>query len=180
MFLTTQILLVTSAVLVYVAITEFRQNRVRNEVVLVLAGLYFVFAAVNQQWMQLLVNVGFAFLLFIPMLYAYSMRMMAGGDLKLFTAALLWVGPFCFLPFIALFSFFIAAQVGAARAGLVGLHQGKNRNGLALAPSIAAALIATFLTGCLDESARAAFISAVGQWVYDWLYWLLPFAPHNG
>jgi len=176
---TAQILLIASCVLAYITITEFRQHRIRNEVVLVLLGLYLAFAVINHDWIQLVVHVGFAILVFVPMLYAYSLRMMAGGDLKLFTGATVWVGPTCFLPFIALVTLFIGVQILGGRLGIAALRKAK-QGGVPLGPSIATALIATFLTGCLDKSTRANLFSALGQWWFDFVYWLLPSAPHGG
>ena len=93
---------------------------------------------------------GFAALLFLIMLYFYSMKLMGGGDLKLLTVAFLWVGPFCGLPFALFLLLFASVHVLAAKFKLVEAQIANGRKRLAFAPSIAAALIGVFMVGCLQ------------------------------
>ena len=100
------VLILTGAVLFYAAFTDFRHYKIRNEVILVLVGLFLLYVLILGSWTTLAWNFGFAALAFLFMLYFYSMGLMGGGDLKLLTVALLWVGPFCATPFAILLFFF--------------------------------------------------------------------------
>ena len=143
------VLILTAAVLFYVALTDLKHYKIRNELILVLTGLFFLHAVLSGRWTALPWNLGFAAILFLIMLYPYSMKMMGGGDLKLLTVAILWVGPFCALPFALFLLFFAGIHAFAVKLKLVeGKVLGK-RQSVAFAPSIAAALISVFLVGCL-------------------------------
>src|SRR5262249_24076239 len=93
------VLILTGAVLFYVALTDLKDYKIRNESILVLAGLFFLPSILSGRWSTVPWNLGFAAILFLLMLYPYSKKMMGGGDIKLLTVAILWVGPFCALPF---------------------------------------------------------------------------------
>jgi Flp pilus assembly protein protease CpaA len=84
------------------------------------------------------------------MLYFYSMKLMGGGDLKLLTVALLWVGPFCALPFALFLLLFAGVHILAVKFKLAKAQLADGRTTLAFAPSIAAALICVFMVGCLQ------------------------------
>ena len=143
------VLILTGAVLFYVAFTDLKHYKIRNELILVLTGLFFLHAFLSGRWMTLPWNLGFAAILFLIMLYPYSMKMMGGGDLKLLTVAILWVGPFCALPFALFLLLFAGIHAFAVKFKLVeGKAVGKRRS-VAFAPSVAAALISVFLIGCL-------------------------------
>ena len=143
------VLILTGAVLFYVALTDLKHYKIRNELILVLTGLFFLHAFLSGRWTTLPWNLGFAAILFLIMLYPYSMKMMGGGDLKLLTVAILWVGPFCALPFALFLLLFAGIHAFAVKFKLVeGKAVGK-RQSVAFAPSVAAALIGVFLIGCL-------------------------------
>jgi prepilin peptidase CpaA len=143
------VLILSGAVLFYVAFNDFKHYKIRNELILVLTGLFFLHAMLSGRWTVLPWNLGFAAILFLIMLYPYSMKMMGGGDLKLLTVAILWVGPFCALPFALFLLFFAGIHAGAVKFKFVeGKAVGK-RQSVAFAPSVAAALISIFLIGCL-------------------------------
>src|SRR5262249_24115936 len=100
-------------------------------------------------WSILPWNLGFAAILFVIMLFPFSMKMMGGGDLKLLTVALLWVGPFCALPFALFLFLFAGIHALAVKFKLVeGKAVGKQQS-VAFAASVAAATICIFLIGCL-------------------------------
>lgn len=143
------VLILTAAVLFYVALTDLKQFKIRNELVLVLAGLFFLHALLSGRWTTMHWNIGFAFILFLCMLYFYSMKLMGGGDLKLLTVSLLWVGPFCALPFAILMLVCICVHIVAVKLKLSPVRVISGKNWLPFAPSIAGALIGVFLLGCL-------------------------------
>jgi Flp pilus assembly protein protease CpaA len=143
------VLILTGAALFYVAFNDLKHYKIRNELILILTGLFFLHAFLSGRWTTLPWNLGFAAILFAIMLYPYSMKMMGGGDLKLLTVAILWVGPFCALPFALFLLLFAAIHALAVKFKLAeGKTIGK-RQSVAFAPSVAAALISTFLIGCL-------------------------------
>jgi len=143
------VLILTAAMLFYVALTDLKHYKIRNEVIFVLAALFFLHVVLSGRWTVLHWNLAFAALLFLIMLYFYSMKLMGGGDLKLLTVAFLWVGPFCALPFALFLLLFVGIHILVVKFKL-GEAQIKNgRTHLAFAPSIAAALISVFMVGCL-------------------------------
>jgi prepilin peptidase CpaA len=144
------VLILTAAVLFYVALTDLKHYRIRNEAILVLAALFFLHAVLSGRWTSLHWNLGFAAVLFLIMLYFYSMKLMGGGDLKLLTVALLWVGPFCAFPFALFLLLFAGIHVLAVKFKWVESQLADGRKHLAFAPSIAAALIGVFMAGCLQ------------------------------
>jgi prepilin peptidase CpaA len=141
------ILVVTSATLVWVALTDFREFRIRNELVLVLAGLYFVDALLAGRWISIPWNVGFALLMLAGMTYAYSLEKMGGGDLKLLAVAFLWTGPWAVVPFAILLLICTGLHYVAVRLGWAAAEKTPLGLRIPLAPSVAGALIATFALG---------------------------------
>ena len=134
----------------YVALTDFKHYKIRNEVILVLAGLFLVYVFISGSWTMLFWNFAFAGLLFLVMLYFYSMKLMGGGDVKLLTVALLWVGPFCAAPFAIFMLFFAGIHTLAAKLKFVETRvEGKGKEAIPFAPSISAALVSVFMVGCL-------------------------------
>jgi prepilin peptidase CpaA len=144
------VLILTAAVLFYVALTDLKHYKIRNELILVLTVLFFLHAILSNRWTTLPWNLGFAAILFLLMLYPYSKKMMGGGDLKLLTVALLWVGPFCALPFAFFLLLFACIHIIAVKLKLVQAEAVNEQKWLAFAPSIAAALIGVFIAGCLQ------------------------------
>jgi len=141
------ILVVTSGTLVWVALTDFREFRIRNELVLVLAGLYFVYAFVAGRWMSIPWNVGFALLMLAGMTYVYSLQKMGGGDLKLLAVAFLWTGPWAVLPFAVLLVICTTLHYAAVRLGWAIAERTPLGLRIPLAPAVAGALIGTFALG---------------------------------
>ena len=145
-----EVLILTGAMLFYVALTDLKHYKIRNEVILVLAVLFFLHALLSGRWMVLHWNLGFAALLFLIMLYFYSKKLMGGGDVKLLTVALLWVGPFCVLPFALFLLLFVGIHILAVKLKWAEAQRENGQTRLAFAPSIAAALIGVFVVGCLQ------------------------------
>jgi prepilin peptidase CpaA len=169
------VIILTGAVLFYVAFTDFKHYKIRNEVILVLAGLFLLYVFILGSWTTLAWNFGFAALAFLFMLAFYSMGLMGGGDLKLLTVALLWVGPFCAVPFAVFLLFFASIHTVAAKLKFVKArvdNGGKQR--IPFAPSVAAALISIFLVGCLNDSMRSAVYGSLGNSLYRLMRQVLP------
>jgi alkylation response protein AidB-like acyl-CoA dehydrogenase len=57
------ILVVTAVTLFWVALTDLREFRIPNELVLALVGLYLLYALVSGQWVMMRWNIGFALLM---------------------------------------------------------------------------------------------------------------------
>ena len=100
------VLVITAAVLFYVALTDFKEFKIRNEFILVLAGLFVVHALLSGRWVSAHWNLAFAALMFGVMLYFYAQNLMGGGDVKILTVGFLWVGFRCAFPFAALLAIF--------------------------------------------------------------------------
>ena len=83
----------TAATLFWVALTDLREFKVRNEFVAILAGLFLAHALASGEWVSMQWNVGFALLMLAGGAYAYSLQQIGGGDLKLLAVAFLWTGP---------------------------------------------------------------------------------------
>jgi prepilin peptidase CpaA len=96
------VLVITAGVLFYVALTDFKYFKIRNELILVLAGLFILHALLSGRWISAHWNLCFAALMFAIMLYFYAQKAMGGGDVKILTVAFLWVGIGCAFPFAVL------------------------------------------------------------------------------
>ena len=143
------VLVITAAVLFYVALTDFKEFKIRNEFILVLAGLFIVHALLSGRWVSAHWNLAFAALMFCTMLCFYGPNLMGGGDVKILTVGFLWVGFGCALPFAVLLAIFAAVHVVAAKFGWAQVQQVGGKKRIPLAPSVAGALILCFILGCL-------------------------------
>jgi prepilin peptidase CpaA len=144
------VLIVTAATLFYMARTDLKEFKIRNELVLCIAGLYGLFAVLSGRWVGIHWNIGFAIFMLIIMLYYYARGMMGGGDVKMLAVAFLWVGIECALVFAILLTVFIVIHLIAVRLGWAEVQELRGRKRIPFAPSIAAALIVTFMSGCLE------------------------------
>ena len=141
------ILLLTSATLFGIALTDFRSFKIRNEAVLVLAGLYFLYSAASGDWTSVPWHLGFAILTLTGMTYFYAVNKLGGGDIKLLAVAFLWIGPGSVLPFSLLLLVFIGIHYLAARVGWAAAEKSPAGLRIPLSPSVAGALIGTFALG---------------------------------
>jgi prepilin peptidase CpaA len=141
---------VTAATLFYVALTDLREFKIRNELIVVLAGLYVLWAVLSGRWTSMHWNVGLAALMFLLTFYFYAQGLMGGGDVKMLAVAFLWVGLQCALIFALLLVVFILIHLGAVKLGWTRVQQVGSRKRIPFAPSIASALIVTFMSGCLQ------------------------------
>ena len=151
------ILFLASATLFWAALTDFRNFKIRNEAVLLLAGLYFLYAIAAGQWASMPWNVGFAILMLAGMTYVYMTEKMGGGDFKLLTVAFLWIGPspLRLTPFAFLLLVFLRIHYAAARFGWTRSENSAKGMRIPLAPSVAAALIGTFASASSRRRERA-------------------------
>jgi prepilin peptidase CpaA len=149
------ILVVTAAVLLYAAFNDLKYYKIRNELIAVLVVLYGTYALFSGRWVTAQWNFAFALLMFIVMCVFYARRLMGGGDLKLLTAAFLWVGLDCALVFALLLLGFSVLHLIAVRLGWAEVRQtDRDKSGkIPFAPSVAAALLAIFMLGCLAPRA---------------------------
>jgi prepilin peptidase CpaA len=150
-YLANSVLVITAAILFYAALTDLKRYQIRNELIVVLAGLFVLHVFLSGRWPGIAWNVGLALLIFAVMLCFYSQNLLGGGDVKLLTVAFLWAGIDCALPFAILLSLFATVHVIAGRLGWVVLQRvGEDKlSRIAFAPSVAAALIGIFMLGCL-------------------------------
>ena len=141
----------TAAVLFYVARTDLRHYKIRNDLIAALAALFFIHALVSGRWVSVHWHIAFAFFMFLGMLILYSRHLMGGGDVKLLTVAFLWVGLGCALPFAMLLLLFAGMHVITTKLGWASTRRTDDdeRKRIPFAPSIAAALIGVFMLGCL-------------------------------
>ena len=144
------VLVITAAVLFYAALTDLKQFTIRNDLILVLVGLFVVHALLSGRWVFAHWNVTLAALMFCVMLYFYSQNLMGGGDVKILTVAFLWIGFNCALVFAVLLAVSSAVHVLAAKFKWVEVQQVGERKRIPLAPSVAAAMILCFVLGCLQ------------------------------
>src|SRR5271170_2280438 len=135
------ILVLTAATLFWVALTDLREFKVRNELIVILACLYVVHALFSGAWVAMQWNFGFALLMLAGGTYAYSLQQIGGGDLKLLAVAFLWTGPWFAAPFVILLLIFTGAYYVAARFGFAAAKQTAAGLRIPLAPPLAGALI---------------------------------------
>jgi prepilin peptidase CpaA len=158
------VLIVTAATLFYVARTDLKEFKIRNELVLCLAGLYVLFAVLSGRWVGIPWNIGFAVFMLTIMLYYYSRGMMGGGDVKLLAVAFLWVGIECALVFAIFLTISIIIHLIVVKFGWAQVQERRGRKRIPFAPSIAAALIISFMSGCLEPGPwRFAFWPGTAQ-----------------
>ena len=109
------VLVITAGVLFYVALTDFKYFKIRNELILVLAGLFIVHALLSGRWVSAYWNLALAAFMFAVMLYFYAQNLMGGGDVKILTVGFLWIGLDCALVFAVLMAIFATVHVAAAK-----------------------------------------------------------------
>jgi prepilin peptidase CpaA len=143
------ILVLAAATLFWAALTDLREFKVRNELVAILACLYVAYALFSGGWASMPWNFGFALLMLIGGAYAYSLRQIGGGDLKLLTVAFLWTGPWRAAPFVVLLLIFTIIYYLAAKLGLAAAQRTPAGLRIPLAPSLAGALIGVFALGLI-------------------------------
>jgi prepilin peptidase CpaA len=144
------VLILAAATLFYAALTDLREYRIRNELILVLVGLFLVHAVLSGRWIGIYWNLGTASAIFLVALYFYSNKLMGGGDVKILTVAFLWVGVDCALPLAILMLIFVLVHTIVAKLGWMDAERVDGRMRIPFAPSVAGALIGTFMLGCME------------------------------
>jgi len=147
----TSALLATVAALSYAAFIDLKHYRISNELILLLIGLFFLYSLASDRWTASAWHFGLAAGILLFLIYPYARHWMGGGDVKMLAVAFLWTGIECALPFVVLLLLFVSLHTVAAKFGWVGSQQidDDRRQRIPFAPSIAAALIITILSGCL-------------------------------
>ena len=143
------ILVLTAATLFWVALTDLREFKVRNEFVAILAGLFVAHALASGAWVSMQWNFAFALLMLAGGAYAYSLQQIGGGDLKLLAVAFLWTGPWFAAPFVILLLIFTGAYYVAAKLGFAVAKQTAAGLRIPLAPPLAGALIGVLALGLM-------------------------------
>jgi len=146
----TVVLVITVAVLLYAAFVDLKHYKISNELILLLIGLFALHAFLSDRWTSAAWNLGLAAGVFLFLVYFYSRHWIGGGDIKILPVAFLWTGIECAFLFVLLLLVFVSLHTAAARLGWMESRQDvDSRQRIPFAPSIAAALIATILLGCL-------------------------------
>jgi prepilin peptidase CpaA len=146
------ILALTAVTLFWVALTDLREFKVRNEFVAILAGLFVAHALSSGAWVSMQWNFAFALLMLAAGAYAYSLQQIGGGDLKLLAVAFLWTGPWFAAPFVVLLLIFTGAYYVAARFGFAAAKETAAGLRIPLAPPLAGALIGALALGLVAPS----------------------------
>ena len=145
-FFANVVLIATATALFYAAMTDLREFKIRNELIVALACLYGIFAFITGQWVYAYWNVGLALFMFAVMMYFYAQNMLGGGDVKILTVAFLWTGVRYALPFtIFLLIFAVGHVVMAKRFTWVSVRRVDGHARIPFAPAVAAGLIGVFI-----------------------------------
>lgn len=128
-----------------------REFKIRNELILALAGLFVLYALLAGHWADLRWDIPFAVLMFVILLAFYALGGIGGGDVKILAVAFLWTGLSGALPFAILLALFSALHSIAAMLGWVKSQiSDSGRRRIPFAPSVAGALICTFMLRALQ------------------------------
>ena len=144
----------TAATLLYISFNDLKRYKVRNDVIILLFILYIIHNILVNSWTGVLIDIGFATIMFAIMLAFYAYNLMGGGDVKLLTVALLWAGHLFALPFAILLLIFIVVHVTAVQFGWAGGRLAGDGLRIPLAPAIAGALIGTIVLAHVQPSDR--------------------------
>jgi prepilin peptidase CpaA len=139
----------TVAVLFYVGLTDFRTFKIRNDVLLLLIVLYFMYALVARSWSEILFDVLLSAAIFSVLLWFYTKRVVGGGDVKFVAVACLWVGLHCAPLFSVLLLLLLGLHLIAVKARLAATKTMAGGKGIPYAPAVAGALIGAIVLGCL-------------------------------
>jgi Flp pilus assembly protein protease CpaA len=137
------------AVLFYIAVTDFRIFKIPNNVILLLLVLYVLFAFVARTTSEIVSSCVLSTITFLVLLWFYTKGVVGAGDVKFVTVACLWIGLQCAVLFSLLLLVLIGLHVFAAWMGWAATKPMAGRLAIPYAPSVAGALIATTLLGCL-------------------------------
>ena len=143
-------LVATAAILLWVAVNDFRSFKIPNNIILVLVALFCLYMLVSGRWVALHWHVAFAAFVFVMLLVCYAQNLMGGGDVKLLTVAYLWTGAHCALLFSLLMLVLAILHIVLVHFEWVQAQRIEGRYKVAFAPAIAGGLIGVFMSGCLS------------------------------
>ncbi len=139
-----------AAALIYAALSDLKNFTIRNSLVLLLAFLYVVHAALTRRWAEVPRDLELAAVMFAITLVFYWLGLLGGGDVKLLTVAFLWVGGHGAMVFAILLGVISFIHVIAGVFGWLSVRQVGRRRQIAFAPSVAGALIGSFMLGSVQ------------------------------
>ena len=134
-------------VLIYAAFEDMARFRIRNATVTVLIALFLIDAIANGALWPTIRHVTFGLAMFAILLITYARGALGGGDVKLLSAAFLWMGwentpLFCILLAVATTAYYVLNRFAHILPGKPGPH-GKTL--IPYGPCIASAWIVTML-----------------------------------
>ncbi len=108
------------ALLLWVAVSDFRDFVIPNRLVLALVALYPAHVIASAQPVQWLMSVGIGVAVFLVGTAFFAFKAMGGGDVKLLGVSVMWAGMDLFFPFfvVVVVSGFVLALVVALRSSL--------------------------------------------------------------
>ena len=152
------VLVITAGVLFYAALVDFKEFKIRNEVILILIGLFVVHAFLSGRWLYAYWNLALAAVVLVVMLYFYAQGWMGGGDVKIMAVGFLWIGFDCALVFAAFLLIFAIVQAVAAKLGWGRVHVIGDQKRIPFAPTVAGAMIVCFMLGCLQPISLLTYL----------------------
>lgn len=147
--------LAVGVVLVLVTIEDLRRFRIRNGLVIVLVLAFVLACAWHDRLHLLLAHLLFALAGLVLLFAAFTRGVIGGGDAKLLTAALFWIGPEGALVYSIALAACALAYVLAAKLGLAPSRRTRGRTEIPFGPSIAVAWIAFLALTAHLETGRS-------------------------
>jgi prepilin peptidase CpaA len=142
------ILVATAALLFYAALTDLKQYTISNGLIIALTLLFILHVLILNRWSELPWNIAFALLVFLILIFFYSLGWIGGGDVKLLTVALLWTGIHCALVFAIILLISVTVHTAVVKLKRVETRDGSDPVRIAFAPSIAVGLVGVLMLGC--------------------------------
>ena len=137
--------LAVGLVLVFVIVEDLRRFHIRNLVVLLLAAGFFAACYARGQLALVVPHALFALAGLALLFPAFTARMIGGGDTKLLSVALLWIGPEGAFVFSLALLGSVLAYIAAAKLGSLPSRERRGRTEIPFGPSIALAWIAVIV-----------------------------------
>lgn len=127
--------------LCWIIFEDLRRYRIRNTAILALVAGSVIDVVLRGGLVSLLAHGGFALLAFGLLSVFFVLRAIGGGDVKLLSAALLWVGPEGCAVYAAALLLCTTAYLAGTWARLLPVRDRAGRRMIPYGPSIAAAWI---------------------------------------
>lgn len=134
--------IVTCLILILVVIDDLRHFRIRNLYVCLLAGAFIANSLLHGAADVLLPHGLFAGAALVLLGVAFTLKLIGGGDAKLLTVALLWIGPEGAIVFAVLLFVLTLFTIASAGLGLVPTRHTPKGRKIPFGPSIAGAWLA--------------------------------------